>query len=241
MRGLHGLFAAALIVLWSGLAPAQDRDEDDIVPAAGDSATSQADIAEPSNRSERAVVLEVLLVHVPESAGRDAEGAAKPEDADDAVLSRPARQAWDWATGGDAAKAGARVRRVRLTGVENNTARVQVGESSAVATGRSRSFGGRGDFQTSYEFIETGLIVSFTAAARGEKIAAEITVEETRLDPAAPADPDAEEIPTPARRVATAQGTVVLTPGEPVVLGGVESTNSGQGTTLILGRINWAE
>lgn len=135
--------------------------------------------------------------------------------------------------------------KLRLTATENQTASVQFGEHTPVATGVQAAFGGRGGGggaaggrTATFSQTATGTIVTCTARVLdGGTIIAELVVERSRLAPESGAvldeSDDGGTLKTPGQLNTNCRTTVKLEPGKPRIISGLKSPQ-GKGTMLNL-------
>jgi type II secretory pathway component GspD/PulD (secretin) len=125
--------------------------------------------------------------------------------------------------------------RVRLTSLENSTATIQVGQTTAFVVGLSRM---PNSTTASVSERQTGLLVGITACCRDDQqIAAELNFEHSRLVPkqAVAADAkDANVVLPPEIATSTVKTTVLIPDGQTVLVGGTGAETSGQKTLLVI-------
>ena len=126
--------------------------------------------------------------------------------------------------------------RVRLASLENSAASIQVGQTTAVVTGRAMR--GPGLVSESVSHQQTGMMVSVTACCRDDRqIAAELSFEHSRLVPKQPAEADAKDANTvlpPLIATSTLKTTVLIPDGQTVVVGGMGAETGGQKSLLVI-------
>jgi type II secretory pathway component GspD/PulD (secretin) len=171
------------------------------------------------------VAIEVLMADV----GPLEKGEVLPDDQDVAARIR------------DLEKQGklARITRTRLTTLSEQTAMIQFGERSAVATGRTvrgggGAFGGPGgggEPSTSYSYQNMGTLVNVVPRVDGGNVVLECSVESSRLAPRKPAADKPEGAIEPVgMETISAKSTVQVKSGETVLLASKQQT-SAEGTT----------
>jgi len=131
--------------------------------------------------------------------------------------------------------------RVRLAAVENQTARVQFGETVPRVTGRTnRPDGGfRGGGFSSYSDVQVGTVVQAISRVEPDgAVVAELKIDRSELaaasrGPAAgePAvgEPSAEQLPQGVAQLSL-QATVRIKPGETVIIGGRDAKSGADNT-----------
>jgi type II secretory pathway component GspD/PulD (secretin) len=126
---------------------------------------------------------------------------------------------------------------VRLTSLENLPASVQVGQTTAVITGRTAMHPG-GMVSTSVSERQTGLLVTTTARCQDDRrILVELTFEQSRLIPPPAADETAKEhgaVLPPPLGTSTLKTTLRIADGQTVVVGGLGAEIGGQKTLLVI-------
>ena len=125
--------------------------------------------------------------------------------------------------------------RVRLASLENLTASIQVGESTAVVTGRMTMRAG-GPVSTAVSERQTGLLVSATARCQDDRqIVTELNFEHSRLVPRQAAEAkDADAVLPPQTGTSTLKTTVLIPEGQTVVVGGMGAQTNNQKTLLVV-------
>jgi type II secretory pathway component GspD/PulD (secretin) len=127
---------------------------------------------------------------------------------------------------------------VRLTSLENLPASVQVGQTTAVITGRTAMRpGGMASNEVSQR--QTGLLVTTTARCQDDRrILVELTFEQSRLIPPPAADEPAKEggevLLPPRLGTSTLKTTLRIADGQTVIVGGLGAETSGQKTLFVI-------
>lgn len=127
--------------------------------------------------------------------------------------------------------------RVRLQTLENLPTQIQFSESVWIATGRNfqGARGGPPVMQATYTREEAGTLVSATSRIEGGgMVLVELTVEQSRFEPAAasaePADENGSFVPPVKKKMQTGRTTIRLKDGVPEIVGGY-TISAGDGTT----------
>jgi type II secretory pathway component GspD/PulD (secretin) len=135
--------------------------------------------------------------------------------------------------------------RIKLSVVENTPGMVQFGETVGVATGRQNvgGFGDRGGFggdrggTTVFSRQSLGVVVTVTARAENDAtVVAEVSAERSRLAPRKAADADDAAAASEPQKIltTTSRTTIRAASGEPVILGGQQTSGDQAAQTYIV-------
>lgn len=113
---------------------------------------------------------------------------------------------------------------LRMTALEGQLSSCQFGKAEFLITGRNTAGGfnrGGPPGLPIYSREDMGTILSATTRVVEQGVVAELTFEQSRLDPVKPSAENAESAPPPSKGITQVKTTVVLPTGSPVVIGGM--------------------